>query len=184
MYSICLTSTSEYNSATLLEKYIAGVANGDTEALRALYEQTKIAVYGYALSVLKNRQDAEDVLQDTYIRIHAAASGYQPAGKPMAWIITIAKNTALMRLREAKKTTELPEDSGWAQTAPPSSDRIVLEKALQCLNEREREILMLHAVGGFKHREIAALMDMTLSTVLSVYHRARKKLKANLAEGE
>ena len=69
-------------------------AAGDKEALAALYEQTHAAVYGFALSILKNAQDAEDVLQDTYIQVWKAAENYVSAGKPLSWIFTITRNLA------------------------------------------------------------------------------------------
>ena len=68
----------------VIENYIAKIAAGDQETLTLLYQQTSAAVYGFALSILKNKQDAEDVLQDTYIQIWNAAGGYTPKGKPLA----------------------------------------------------------------------------------------------------
>jgi len=75
-----------------------GCDNG-TGALEALYERTKAAVYGLALSILRNPQDAEDVMQDTYIRIIRSAGRYRSQGKPMAFILTITRNLALDRIR-------------------------------------------------------------------------------------
>ena len=63
------------------------------------------------------------------------------------------------------------------------TDRLVLEAALKALNEEERRVVLLHAVSGLKHREIAQDLGEPLSTVLSRYHRALKKLKRYLTEG-
>ena len=57
----------------------------------ALYRQTKASVFGYALSLLKNPYDAEDVLHDCFVSIYSAAEGYVSSGKPMAWILTITR---------------------------------------------------------------------------------------------
>ena len=76
----------------MLETYLSQIAEGSKDGLALLYEQTYAAVYGFALSILRNPQDAEDVQHDTYIQIWKAASSYRPTGKPMAWIFTITRN--------------------------------------------------------------------------------------------
>ena len=171
--------------AALLEPLIRAMAAQDKAALAALYQATRAAVYGYALSITANAADAEDVLQDTYVQAYAAAGRYQPAGKPMAWLLTIARNLALMRLRGAKRSAPL-HDAEMLAALPDSvsgEDRLLLAAALQTLSAEERQIVMLHAVAGLKHREIAALHQLPLSTVLAKYHRALKKLRLKLTEG-
>lgn len=190
LYLFGLTSTGQYspkNDPALLEKQLLDVANGDVQALAELYQQTRDAVYGFALSILKDRHDAEDVLQETYVRIHLCAASYRPGTKPMSWIFTIAKNLSLMKLRERSKIGELT-DSQWEQLpqdAPEitSEDRLILQAALYQLSGQERQIVMLHALSGLKHREIGQLLELPLATVLSKYHRAIKKLKKLLEEG-
>ena len=124
----------------VLDDYIAGIAEGDREALAGLYRETHTAVYGFALSLCANAQDAEDVLQDTYLQVSRAAAAYQSQGKPMAWMLTIARNLALQRMRERERTvTMTPEDwqtqfadrvaspatTGWywRRWSPPSARR-------------------------------------------------------------
>ena len=75
---------TESKNAERLDYYLAQIANYDREALAEIYHLTSAAVFGFALSILKNMQDAEDVLHDTYLRIYAAAGGYKSMGKPMA----------------------------------------------------------------------------------------------------
>ena len=169
-----------------IEEYLERIAKGDKEALALLYEKTHAAVYGFALSVLKNVQDAEDVVHDTYIQIWRGASNYTPAGKPLAWIFTITRNLARMRIREQSRIiTMAPEDwqSVFADNpAMDQEDRMMLEFLLGILSDEERQIVILHAVSGMKHREIAVLLDMGLSTVLSKYNRAIKKLRKAIKE--
>ena len=84
MLFICLTSANditEKSDADLLEKCISEMAKGDKEALATLYGKTKDAVYAYALSVLKNTHDAEDVLHDCYVNIFTSAHLYKNSGK-------------------------------------------------------------------------------------------------------
>lgn len=172
----------------LLEINLRRIARGHTDAIGEIYELTKSAVYGYVLSILKNAQDAEDVLQDTYVKVCLNAESYHAQGKPLAWIFTIARNLALMKLRGQSRMTEIPEYE-WEQIASGnqdfrSEDRIVLSAALTKISEEESQIVILHAVGGMKHREIAEWLGMPLATVLSKYHRAIRKLQKILEDEE
>ena len=170
-----------------LESLLLGVAAGDSHSLEELYHRTRTAVYGLVLSYLKHPQDAEDVTQDAFVRIWDTAASYRPQGKPMAWLLTVARNLALMRLRERGKTQELTDEewSALPARAPDvtTEDRHVLRAALSVLSEQERQVVMLHAVTGLKHREIAQLLELPLATVLSKYRRALKKLNL-LLEGD
>lgn len=170
-----------------LESLLLGVAAGDSHSLEELYHRTRTVVYGLVLSYLKHPQDAEDVTQDAFVRIWDTAASYRPQGKPMAWLLTVARNLALMRLRERGKTQELTDEewSALPARAPDVTmeDRHVLRAALSVLSEQERQVVMLHAVTGLKHREIAQLLELPLATVLSKYRRALKKLNL-LLEGD
>lgn len=170
-----------------LEALISGIAAGSREDLAELYRRTRAAVYGLALSYLKNGAEAEDVAQDTFVKVWAAAPSYRPQGKPMAWLLTIARNLALGRLRTAARIQDLSEAQWSAFSIESDSltadDRTVLAAALGRLSDEERHIVVLHAVCGLKHREIAQFLGLALSTVLSKYHRSLKKLKTIL-EGD
>lgn len=170
-----------------LEALIGGIAAGSREDLAELYRRTRAAVYGLALSYLKNGAEAEDVAQDTFVKVWAAAPSYRPQGKPMAWLLTIARNLALGRLRTAARIQDLSEAQWSAFSIESDSltadDRTVLAAALGRLSDEERHIVVLHAVCGLKHREIAQFLGLALPTVLSKYHRSLKKLKTIL-EGD
>jgi RNA polymerase sigma factor (sigma-70 family) len=172
----------------IVDLYIEKIADKDKDALAGLYHMTSASVYGFALSILKNIQDAEDVLHDTYLRIFSTASSYKSMKKPLAWILTITRNLSLMKLRDRKKTIDSPpEDWNSAFEFLPSvtpEDRLVLTSCMKKLSDEEQQIVMLHAVSGFKHREVAQFLSLPLSTVLSKYHRAIKKLRVLLTEGE
>lgn len=98
----------------------------------------------------------------------------------MAWIITIAKNLCFARLRQHNRQEQLP-DEDWSEMLADNAglsneDRLVLRECLGRLSEEENRIVVLHAVAGFKHREIASVTGMPLATVLSKYRRAIAKL--------
>ena len=181
-------NNQKQQSSDIIEQHLFKIGTGDTEALAKVYEMTGVAIYGFALSILKNRDDAQDVLQETYIRLYQAASTYQAKGKPMAYLFTITKNLCLMKIRSAQKSIHL-EEWDWdnliaEQPGVTTEDKIVLAAARDVLSKEENQIVMLYTTAGLKHREIADLLQLPLSTVLSKYHRAIKKLKIQLMEGE
>lgn len=166
-----------------LEVLLAGVAAGDRDSLADLYSRTRTAVYALALSILQQADDAQDVTQDAFVHIWEGVQGYRPRGKPMAWMLTIARNLALARLRERQRLAPLPEEAWDAIPAAPDmpyEDRQLLQEAMKKLDRQERQVVLLHAAAGLKHREIAALLKLPLSTVLSKYRRALRKLRLSL----
>jgi len=160
----------------------------DKESLAQLYQATGTSIYAYAFSVLKNRYDAEDVLQDCYVCVFSSAHTYHSAGKPLAWMMTITRNLCLQKIRERKRTEDIPEEDlerySDDRCEISVEDRMILRECMQVLNDSEREILVLHAIAGFKHREIANVLELPLATVLSKYSRAMKKMKEALMKGD
>lgn len=174
----------EKSKAPILEKLLLETGQRNTHALEELYDAMHGPVYALALSYLKNAEDAGDVTQDTFLRVWENADRYEPRGKPGAWILTIARNLALMKLREQSRQGELsPEEWEAIPDRKPevtAEDRVVLQDALSILGDEERRVVLLYAATGLKHREIAGLLGLPLSTVLSKYRRALRKLKAYL----
>lgn len=181
---ICLTSANDIGAekdSSQLDSCLSRISTGDSLALADLYDCTSASVYAFALSILKNTQDAEDVLHDCYLQIYSAASGYRSCGKPMAWILTITRNLCLLKFRDQQKVSHIPQEE-WepyleACGQMSVEDKVVLSECMNRLSETERQVVILHAVAGFRHREISELLNMPLATVLSKYSRAIKKLK-------
>ena len=169
----------------LEERLLPLVGQGDSEAFEVLYRSTEKAVYALALSILRNPHDAEDIVQETYLKVRAAAHLYVPQGKPLAWLFTITKNLCRDLLRGQSRTEAAPDgaedDLRFSYVSDPT-DGLVLEAALKALGEEERQVVLLHAASGLKHREIARNLGLPLSTVLSRYSRALKKLQRYLTE--
>ncbi len=169
------------------ENLIVRMAAKDGDAFRELYQQTSGVVYGFAMSILRNKHDAEDVMHDAFIKIYSSAVTYKPSGKPMAWILTIVRNLCLNRIRAGKVCEELSEYDDLAGASHDSNDvidRMVLETAMKVLDAEERQIVILHSMTGFKHREIAEILDLPTGTVLSRYNRALKKMRKELESKE
>ncbi len=163
------------------ESLLAEISAGSREALSGLYELMGGQVYGYALSIVKNHHEAQDIQQDVFVKIWSCAGQYRPGTKARAWIYTITKNLSLTSLRKSSRVSgQMPPE----QACPEEPQRNgVLKMLLEELPPKERQIVMLHAMGA-KHRETAQVMDLPLATVLSKYARTLKKLRKRLEEEE
>ena len=187
---LSMLMTTEYAPAEdrhELQQLLIHIAGGEGEALAELYQRTRSAVYGLALSYLKNAHDAQDLTQDVYVQVWDRAEQYRLTGSPMGWLLAVCRNLCLMRLRREERHAALSEEEWDAIPAREcgldADERTLLQGALASLADEERRIVLLHAVTGLKHREIAALLELPLPTVLSKYHRALKKMRSFL-EGD
>lgn len=170
-------------SPEVCEQLLAGIAQGQSDAFEAFYRQTARSIYAYALSLTRNAQNAQDAMMETYLAIRTHADRYAPCGKPLAWVFTIARNAVRMQQRAQVRELPLEELAEDAICVPDDRDAaIALREAMRILSEQEREIVTLHAVSGLRHREIAQALSLPLSTVLSKYTRALKKLRKRLSE--
>ena len=177
----------EISNEPSLDELLIGIAAGKQECLAQLYSRTRAAVYGLALSYLKNSDDAEDVTQDTFVQVWNCAASFKPQGRAMAWLMTVTRNMTLGRIRSQSRLDHM-EPEEWEKLPdehpqPQSEERILLSEMLRCLGPTESRIVTLHAVSGLKHREVAELLEIPLATELSRYHRSLKKLRT-MMEGD
>ena len=181
LFTFAFGEDSERARAAVRDEDILAVARNGPDALRRLYEKTSKGVYAYALSLLKNAHDAEDVCQETFLSIYDKAGDYEPQGKPMAWIITVAKRHALTVLRKERGKSYIEEaekaNAEAFSRTENTEQRLLLQAATEVLNDDERQIVILKAVAGMKAREIGKILGMPLNTVLSKYHRAIGKMR-------
>lgn len=163
------------------------VAQGDDAAFEQFYYLTYKPLFAFLLSLTLNQEDAQDLLQETLIRVHGSAHLYKEQGNPMAWVMKIGKNLFLMKQRQNSPTIislDVQEDLDKNYKTALSFDnvkdvetRLWLEQLFSVLSEEERNIVIMHLVEGLKHREIADLLDIPLGTVLPKYKRALKKME-------
>lgn len=179
---------TEYKPIDIDERLFVRIGKGDNTALDELYHLTERTLYAFTVSLTRDHDMALEIMQETYLKILSAAHLYKPMGKPLAWMFTITKNLYYSEVKkrgryDVQDPMELSNDRRFSYVID-AEDRMVLEGVLMKLTEEEREIIMLYAVSGMKHREIAENLDMKLSTLLSKYHRGLKKLKDYLEEKE
>ncbi len=157
---------------------------GDYTALEQLYRAYERGVYALARRLTRTAEDAEDVLQETFLEVCRSIGSWrgESGGSLWAWIRTIAASKALMRYRREKlrETDALIDVADEVEGDVPL--RLDLETALARLPERTRAVVWLHDVEGYTHEEIAELMGMTTSFSKSQLARAHQKLRRWLGE--
>ena len=107
------TSSLPAEEAQELRRLLSGVAAGNRDDLAQLYRRTRTAVYGLALSYLRNAHDAQDLTQDVYVHIWDTADRYRPTGSPIGWVMAVCRNlcllhTAGLKHRETGEALGLP----------------------------------------------------------------------------
>lgn len=180
-----------YNRKLLVveDRLIKKVAKYDSVAFEQLYNDASGAVFGLAMSILGNQADADDVVQETFISIYNNASNYKGKGKAMAWIFTIARNNALMKIRDRKKHSHVDLDEVYNVGEENTVDddmykENLISVLLETLKDDERQIVVMHAMSNMKHKDIANIMKLPLSTVLSKYKRSLEKLRNKMEVNE
>ncbi|TWD84735.1 RNA polymerase sigma-70 factor (ECF subfamily) [Kribbella amoyensis] len=151
-------------------------------------------LYLTALRLTGNPHDAEDLLQETYLRAFRGYAGFRPGTNLMAWLARILRNTFVnsyrKRQREPRTVPDDPITTSRSATAgvEVSAEATVvdalpdprLQEALSTLPDKYRRAVLLYDVDGFSYREIAALFDVPVGTVMSRIHRGRRALKERL----
>jgi len=160
---------------------------GDLAALERVYRAYEGMVYTLARRICRTAEDAEDVLQETFIEVCRSIGKFrgQGPGSLTAWIKQVASSKALMRVRyeSYRVADELHEDMGAVgrrdADVPLQMD---LEAALERLSDTSRAVVWLHDVEGYKHEEIAEMMGKTVSFSKSQLSRAHARLRTMLGE--
>jgi RNA polymerase sigma-70 factor, ECF subfamily len=148
----------------------------DDKSFRAVYAEHTPALYLLALRLTRNQTDAADAVQETWLRVARRPDAFTAAASPRAWLCGILINCC----REQRRAIALDaEAEDPVHTATPAT-RLDLEAAVRSLPEGFRQVLVLHDVEGYKHDEIARLLDIESSTSRSQLARARDRLRRTL----
>ena len=164
---------------------VARARAGDYGALERVFRAYEGSVYTVARRLTRTAEDAEDVLQETFLEVCRSLGSWRGDGSLWGWVRRITVSKALMRYRREKlrATDELVEGADATDDAVMDVPlRLDLEEALSRLPERSRQVVWLHDVEGMTHEEIAEAMGMTTSFSKSQLARAHRKLRAWLGE--
>ena len=176
------------NRVQIDEALFSKIEQGDDKAFEELYHLTYKPMYAFVLSMALSKEDAEDILQETYIRIRGSCHLYQKRGNPMAWMMKIAKNLYLMKWRTERKQDIVDIDNFTSQLLleqiPAVEDKLLLEELFRKVSREDRDIIIMHVIMGMRHREIADIWNLPVGTVLSRYHRSMKLLRHHAVSAE
>jgi RNA polymerase sigma factor (sigma-70 family) len=170
-----------------LESLLEATALGNHAAFRALYDATAPKLLGVVLRITRDRQMAEEVLQETFVKIWRNAERFSPeVGQPMAWLSAIARNRAIDRIRSekierARASADEPELDKLA--APTTGDPVMQEALRKCLSQLEEEArrcVVLAYCSGFSREELAERFGRPVGTIKTLLHRSVRLLKACL----
>jgi RNA polymerase sigma-70 factor (ECF subfamily) len=190
-----LPQAREANSLRDLDELIAAARRGDRPALDRLLTDARPRLLAVALRVVRDRDDAEDVVQEALLKVCRSLKRFEGRSSFSTWLHRIVVNAALDRLRRHGARRERPADDDDRDVAPADKvdeqtpERVVSRRetgavvrgALARLSPIHREVLELREFEGESYRDLARLVRCPVGTVMSRLHHARHKLAAELA---
>jgi RNA polymerase sigma factor (sigma-70 family) len=177
---------AEHNKIVPLPQLISESIRGNTKMQKMLYQQFAVTMYYVCLRYVKNAADAEDVLQEAFIKIFKNLDKYKEKGSFEGWIRKIITRTAISHLRDNKKYSF---HTG-LEYSTEDKETTILDK----LGEKEiigivtklppgyKKIFMLYVTEGYNHREIAALLGCSEGTCKSQFYRSRIRIQKLLKQ--
>ena len=167
---------------------ITRIQAGDETSLKELFDLSSRHVYGLAWQILKSREDAEEVLQDTFVKLYQN-NGFNPSyGSARAYLYAIARNEAFMRLRAKGSRPQLSEidlhdpNTHFQASSINQDNKLVVEKALSSLESTDAKLLKASFYWGYTHDELAQQTGLPLGTVKSRVRRALLRLRDLLGD--
>ena len=158
------------------------ISEGDMSALTVIYDCMARQMFTLALSILKSYADAEDAMQETFLKVIQSINTYRKNGNARAWLLSITRNTAIDIMRKKNNSLCVEDTAFVSKESKDFAEKIAIEDALMTLDREDREIVVLKIVSGLKFREISQLTELPLTTVQKRYQRALKKLKTQLKD--
>jgi len=174
-----------------IEALISSVALGDRKAFQALYDSTSAKLLGVCMRILHDRAAAEDAMQDTFVKIWKNADRFAANGySPMTWLITIARNTAIDRLRATKPTADIDDFTDTIAAKGPTGEGHAIAAAEArrvnaCFNELEpkRSAAIKGAyLDGQSYSELALQFDVPINTMRTWLRRGLIALRECLSQ--
>jgi RNA polymerase sigma-70 factor (ECF subfamily) len=186
-----ISHSNKVSDMTLVKR----AKNRDFSAFEELVTRYETKVYNLAYKMLGSQEDAEDVLQDTFISAFKSLGGFKEKASFSTWIYRIATNACLMKLRTPKsRTVSLDDQSSvltkgiidWSENTAILLDRKelreVMDQAIKSLPEMYRAVFVLRDVEGLSNSEAAKVLTISVAAVKSRLHRARLYLREKLSD--
>ncbi len=176
------------------EKLVELAQADDERAFEELVGRYETKVYSLSIKMLRNPQDAEDVLQDTFLRAYRGLKSFKGNSTFSTWIYRITANSALMKLRKKQLPTVSIEDADerdapinipdWApgpvEQLLNQETREAMQDAIESLPAEFGQVFVLRDVEGLSNADVAEILDLSVAAVKSRLHRARLKVRNRL----
>lgn len=168
---------------------IKKISSGDSKSFESLMLKYQKLVFGYSFKMLKNKQKAEDIMQEAWMRVIKNSQNFKQTGSVKAWILSIARNLVIDEFRHMKKWIEL-EDEKWAAIEDPQADleqlfndqqrHAALATAFADLPENQKIILSMIIIEELNQSEVAVRLGISVGAVKASLFRAREYLKSSV----
>jgi RNA polymerase sigma-70 factor (ECF subfamily) len=169
-----------------LRSLILQAKKGDAEAFGVVYSTLYAPLYRYVFSKSKDKELANDICQQAFLRFFQALPGYEPNKSPLAYLFTIAKH---LLINHGEKKSSVSFDDVFSETTADESTNIVDESHVRLLAESineflpqlsadEEEVVRMHFYGELSHKEIGEVLRKEEATIRKIKERALKKLRA------
>ncbi len=165
-----------------IETLIASVQRGDSQALKMLYEQFGQQVYSLAYAVTQNRETAEEVTQDVFLKVWNKVEKYEVGTNFRAWLLSMTRNTAIDRLRRDRKDRD--KAVLWDLELMPAPNQFTddniqwVQRAIfEHLSLEQREAIELAFLGGLTHEQVASKLNIPLGTIKTRIRDGLQKLR-------
>ena len=160
----------------LCKKALSKIGSGDKTQLSVIYDCLGRQIYTLALSVLRSEDDAEDAMQDTFLKVLKHIDTYRNDGSAVSWVLSIARNASLDIMR--KRRYDLDIDELPVSDEPSyTDDDADANELLSRLDASDRQIVTLKTVTGLKFKEISDITGLSVTAVQKRYQRALEKLR-------
>jgi RNA polymerase sigma-70 factor (ECF subfamily) len=167
----------------------AACRTGDLRAYERLYQLHSVRMKSLARNLLGSRQDAEDAVQETFLKVHRSIESFRGQSSFATWVYRILVNSCYDLRRSRLRRQEIAEGdlepTALPKAAPATANpslRIALERSLARLTRYQREVLLLYEVEGFAHAEIAAILGVSETASKNTLFQAKKNLRRILTE--
>ncbi|MCR5145855.1 MAG: sigma-70 family RNA polymerase sigma factor [Clostridia bacterium] len=166
-----------------LHELFVGLKNKNQNAYNKLYEKYYGLVYGIAFSILKNKEDSEDITHEIFTKIYKMSSDKLPTYNEASWLYTVSKNECFLHIRKTKpniSVEEIYEIPAEMNGIDDVVDREYFNKLMSGLKEDEKMILLLKVLSGFTFKKISQVMNIPIGTVQWKYYNAINSIKISL----
>lgn len=162
---------------------VEGVKSGDIQAFEELYEKHGPRMKSIAWNLLGNATDAEDAVQEAFLKIYRSAATFRGGSAFSTWAYRVLVNACYDLMRKRRRRQEVGDPASLERSASPAADhplRVALEQCVARLEPRRRAAFLLFAVEGFTHREIGEILDVPEGTSKNLLFTAKRELQGML----